>query len=64
MVEATHGRDARAVETLATALAANGRMAEAGATNARAAALATAAGDRDLAVQITARGRAYRSPGQ
>ena len=58
------GRDARAVETLATALAANGRMAEAGATNARAAALATAAGDRDLAVQITARGRAYRSPGQ
>jgi len=26
--------------------------------------LATAAGDHDLAVQITARGRAYRSPGQ
>jgi tetratricopeptide (TPR) repeat protein len=64
VVEATDGRDARAVETLATALAANGRMAEAGAANARAAALATAAGDRDLAVQITARGRAYRSPGQ
>jgi hypothetical protein len=39
-------------------------MAEAGAANARAAALATAAGDRNLAVQITARGRAYRSPGQ
>jgi Flp pilus assembly protein TadD len=64
VVEATNGQDARAVETLATTLAANGRMAEAGATNARAAALATAAGDRDLAVQITARGRAYRSPGQ
>ena len=40
------------------------RPPEAGATNARAAALAAAAGDRDLAVQITARGRAYRSPGQ
>jgi len=64
VVEATNGRDARAVETLATALAANGRMAEARATNVRAAALAAAAGDRDLAVQITARGRAYRSPGQ
>lgn len=64
VVEATNGRDARAVETLATALAANGRMAEAGATNARAAALATAAGDRDLAVQITARSRAYRNSGQ
>jgi tetratricopeptide (TPR) repeat protein len=64
VVEATNGRDARAVDTLAMALAANGQMAEAGAANARAAALATAAGDRELAVQITARGRAYRSPGQ
>ena len=64
VVEATKGRDARAIETLAAALAANGRVAEAGATNARAAALATAAGDRELAVQITARGRAYRSRGQ
>ena len=59
VVEATSGRDARAIETLAAALAANGRMTEAVATNARAAALATAAGDRELAVQITARGRTY-----
>jgi hypothetical protein len=64
VVQATNGRDARAVDTLAMALAANGQIAEAGAANARAAALAAATGDRELAVQITARGRAYRSPGQ
>ena len=58
------GRDPRAMETLAAALALNDRPAEAIAVNARAAALATAQGDRDLAVQITARGRAYRRPGQ
>ena len=64
VVQATSGRDARALETLAAALAANGRLAEAGATNARASALASSQGDTDLAVQITARGRAYRNPGQ
>jgi tetratricopeptide (TPR) repeat protein len=64
VVEATGAREPRALDTLATALAANGQIAEAEATNARAAALANAAGDRELAVQIAARGRAYRSPGQ
>jgi Flp pilus assembly protein TadD len=64
VVDATGGRDPRAMETLAAALALNDRPAEALTVNARAAALATAQGDRDLAVQITARGRAYRRPGQ
>lgn len=64
VVEATGGRDPRAIETLASALAAAGRLAEAHAANARAAALAASQGDADLAVQITARGRAYRNPGQ
>jgi Flp pilus assembly protein TadD len=64
VVEATGGRDPRAVETLAAALALNDRPAEAIAANARAAALAAAHGDHDLAVQIIARGRAYRRPGQ
>jgi tetratricopeptide (TPR) repeat protein len=64
VVEATGGRDPRALETLATALAANGQLVEADAANAKAVALATAAGDRDLAEQITARRRAYRSAGQ
>jgi tetratricopeptide (TPR) repeat protein len=64
VVEATGGRDPRAMETLAAALAINDRSAEAITINARAAALAAAQGDRDLAVQITARGRAYRRPGQ
>ena len=64
VVEATGGRDPRAMETLAAALALNDRPAEAITVNARAAALATAQGDHDLAVQITARGRAYRRPGQ
>jgi tetratricopeptide (TPR) repeat protein len=64
VVAATGGRDPRAMETLAAALAINDRAAEAIAVNARAAALAAAQGDRDLAVQITARGRAYRRPGQ
>lgn len=64
VVNATGERDPRALETLAAALAANNRMAEAAAMNARAAALAQAQGDRDLAVQITARGRDYRAPGQ
>jgi Flp pilus assembly protein TadD len=64
VVEATGGRDPRAMETLAAALALNDRSAEAITVNARAAALATAQGDHDLAVQITARGRAYRRPGQ
>ena len=62
--EATGGGDARALETVATALAANGRIAEADDANARAVALATAAGDRELAVQIAARRRVYRSAGQ
>ncbi len=64
VVEATGSRDPRALDTLASALAANGQMAEAASTSARAAALAAAQGDSDLAVQITARGRAYRRPGQ
>jgi len=63
VVDATRGGDPRVVETLAAALAANGRVAEARTTNARAAAMAEAQGDRELAVQITARGRAYRNPG-
>lgn len=61
--EATGARDPRIVETLAAALAANGRLDEARATNARAASLAREQGDAELAVQITARGRAYRNPG-
>jgi hypothetical protein len=64
VVEATGGRDPRAMETLAAALAINDRAAEAIAVNAKAAALAAAQGDRELAVQITARGRSYRRPGQ
>ncbi len=64
VVQATGQRDPGALATLAAALAANGRLGEAAATNARAAALATAQGDSDLAVQITARGAAYRRPGQ
>jgi tetratricopeptide (TPR) repeat protein len=64
VVEATGGRDPRAMETLAAALSINDRAAEAIAVNAKAAALAAAQGDHDLAVQITARGRAYRRPGQ
>lgn len=63
VVDATGGRDPRALETLAAALAANGRVTEARTTNARAAAMAEAQGDRELAVQITARGRDYRNPG-
>lgn len=64
VVRATGERDPVAMETLAAALAANGRLAEAVTVNATAAALATAQGDRDLAVQITARGTAYRRPRQ
>lgn len=64
VVEATGGREPRAMETLAAALAINDRAAEAITINAKAAALATAQGDHDLAVQIDARGRAYRRPGQ
>ena len=64
VVRATGERDPVAMETLAAALAANGRLAEALTVNATAAALATAQGDRELAVQITARGTAYRRPGQ
>ncbi|MDP3716604.1 MAG: tetratricopeptide repeat protein [Acidobacteriota bacterium] len=64
VVAATGERDPRALETLATALAANGRRAEAMMVNAKAASLATALGDHDLAVQITARGAEYRRPGQ
>ena len=64
MFEATGEQDARALETMATALAACSRIAEADDANARAVRLAIAAGDRELAVQIAARRRAYRSPGQ
>lgn len=62
--EATGGRDPRALDTLAAALAINGEMKEAAAASARAAALAEAQGDHEMAVQITARGRAYRNPGR
>ena len=62
--ESTGERDPRALETMATALAASGRMAEADAANQRAVKLAMDAGDRELAVQIAARRRAYRGPGQ
>lgn len=64
VVGATGGRDPRSLETLASALAANGRLVEARTANARAAALARDQGDHELAVQITARGRHYRNPGQ
>ena len=60
VVDATAGRDPRALDTLAAALAINGRTADAAETSDRAARLAAAQGDRDLAVQITARGRSYR----
>jgi Flp pilus assembly protein TadD len=64
VVAATAGRDPRAMETLAAALAINNRTAEAITINGKAATLAAAQGDRDLSVQIAARGRAYRRPGQ
>jgi hypothetical protein len=60
VAQATGGQDARALDTLAASLAAIGRMADAREINQRAAAVATAQGDRELAVQIAARGRAYR----
>jgi Flp pilus assembly protein TadD len=62
--EATGGRDARVLDTLAASLSANGYRDEAVRTSGRAAALAAQQGDTELAVQITARGRAYRNPGQ
>ena len=64
VANATGGRDPRALDTLAAALAINGQMREAAETSKRAAALATAQGDHDMAVQINARGRAYRNPGR
>ncbi len=64
VVKATGEGDPRALDTLAAALAATGRLQEARTTNERAAALALAKGDRELAVQITARGNVYRRPGQ
>lgn len=60
VVTATDGRDPRALDTLAAALAINGRTGEAATTSERAARLAAKQGDRELAAQITARGRAYR----
>jgi tetratricopeptide (TPR) repeat protein len=59
VVESTGGQDARALDTLATALAANGRIDEAREVNARAVAVAEAQGDTELAVQITARGQGF-----
>ena len=61
-VQATGGRDPLALETLALALAANDRFADARTTNARAAALAAAQGNTGLAEEIAARGRAYSKP--
>jgi tetratricopeptide (TPR) repeat protein len=60
VVQTTGGRDPRALDTLAAAQAASGRRADAAQTSERAAALAAAQGDRELAVQVAARGRAYR----
>jgi tetratricopeptide (TPR) repeat protein len=60
VAQATGGQDARALDTLAASLAALGRLADAREFNQRAAAVAAAQGERELAVQITARGRAYR----
>jgi tetratricopeptide (TPR) repeat protein len=60
VVQTTGQQDARALDTLAAALAAIGRFADARQINARAVAVATAQGDRELAAQITVRGRAYR----
>jgi Flp pilus assembly protein TadD len=59
VVEATGGRDPRALDTLAAALAINGRPDEAAAASARAATAAEAQGDRELAAEIRARGRKY-----
>jgi Flp pilus assembly protein TadD len=64
IADATGRRDPRALDTLAAALAINGRLSEAAETSVRAAALAEAQGDREMAVQITARGRAYRARGR
>jgi len=57
VAQATGGQDARALDTLAASLAGIGRMEDAREINARAVAVATAQGDRELAVQIAARGR-------
>ena len=61
VVIATDSKDARALDTLAAALARLGRMEEARRTNADAARLAAAQGDRELSAQITARGRQLKS---
>lgn len=61
VVIATDRQDARALDTLAAALAGIGRLDDARRINAQAAQVALAQGDRELSVQITARGRAYRS---
>ena len=61
VVVATDGKDARALDTLATALARLARLEEARRTNAEAARLAAAQGDRELSVQIAARGRQLKS---
>ena len=59
VVDATAGRDPRALDTLAAALAINGQVTAAAATSARAAAVAEAQGDRELAAEIKGRGRRY-----
>jgi Flp pilus assembly protein TadD len=64
VVDATGGSDPRMLDTLAAALAINGRMREAADVSARAAALADAQGDQEMSAQITVRGRAYRSSGR
>ena len=60
MVQETQGQDARALDTFAATLANIGRMEDARRFNAQAARLAAEQGDRELSVQITARGQAYR----
>jgi tetratricopeptide (TPR) repeat protein len=56
VVAATGNEDARALDTLATALGAAGRVDEAREVNAKAAAVAAAQGDAELAALIAARG--------
>jgi tetratricopeptide (TPR) repeat protein len=60
VVIATDNQDARALDTLAAALASIGRIEDARRVNAQAARVAAEQGDRELSVQITARGQSYR----
>ena len=56
----THGRDPRALDTLAAAYAASGRLDDARATANAAEAIAREDGDSEMAEEISARARRYR----